>query len=154
MLSRIERGQSSATAQLLNKVCSGLGVTLSALFAAAETPANPLMRRMDQPQWRDPATGYLRRNISAPGTGSSVGIVEVEFPPGESVAFDSQNLAGADQHVWILDGTLELELGGDAFRLDAGDCLMMRLDHPILFRNPLERTIRYVVIISHGATKQ
>ena len=106
------------------------------LFAEAETRASPLSRRADQPIWRDPATHYLRRHVSPPGTGSPVDIVEVEFPPRGSVAFDNQRLAGADQHVWVLDGTLELELGEEVFRLDRGDCLLMRFDRPILFRNP------------------
>ncbi len=151
MLSRIERGESSPTAQLLNKVCGGLGVTLSTLFAATETPASPLARRDDQPTWRDPTTHYLRRAVSPPATGSPVDIVEIEFPPGGSIAFDNQRLAGTDQHIWVLDGTLELELGNETFRLDRGDCLMMRFDRPILFRNPTQRPIRYAVIISHGA---
>jgi transcriptional regulator with XRE-family HTH domain len=153
MLSRIERGESSPTAQLLVKICSGLGVTLSVLFAETEAPVSPLSRRLDQPTWRDPATHYLRRNVSPSGTGSPVDIVEVEFPPGGSVAFDNQHAAGTDQHIWVLSGTLELELGGEAFRLERGDCLMMRFDRPVLFRNPTQRPIRYAVIISHGAVR-
>lgn len=153
MLSRIERGESSPTAQLLNRICGGLGVTLSALFAEAETPASPLARHADQPSWRDPASHYLRRNVSPPGTGSPVALVEIEFPPGGSVAFDNQRPAGTDQHVWVLDGTLELELGGEIFRLETGDCLMMRFDRPILFRNPTERPIRYAVILNQGTTR-
>lgn len=153
MLSRIERGESSPTAQLLNKVCGGLGTTLSVLFAGAEAPVSPLSRRAGQPVWRDPESRYLRRSVSPPGTGSPVDIVEVEFPAGGSVAFDSQRLAGTDQHVWVLDGALEMELGEEAFRLERGDCLMMRFDRPILFRNPAERPIRYAVIISHEAAR-
>ena len=154
MLSRIERGESSPTAQLLVKVCGGLGVSLSALFAAAEAPARPLSRRADQPAWRDPETGYVRRNVSPPGSGSAVEVVEVEFPPGGSVSFDNRRVAGADQHVWVLDGTLELELGGEAFRLEAGDCLVMRFGLPVVFRNPSARPVRYAVIIGHhGAAR-
>jgi len=153
MLSRIERGESSPTAQLLNKVCGGLGITLSALFTETETQGSPLSRRAYQPVWRDPESGYLRRNVSPPGTGSPVDIVEVEFPPGGSVAFDNQHVAGRDQHVWVLDGTLELELGEEAVRLERGDCLMMRFDRPILFRNPTERPVRYAVVISHGGVR-
>ncbi len=103
MLSRIERGKSSATAQLLNKVCGGLGVTLSMLFADQRPSGSPLSRRNDQPTWRDPATHYLRRNVSPAGTGSPVDIVEVEFPADSSVAFDNPRMDGADQHVWILE---------------------------------------------------
>ncbi len=153
MLSRIERGESSPTAQLLNKICAGLGVTLSVLFAEPEETANPLSRRRDQPVWRDPASQYLRRSVSPPGTGSPVDIVEIEFPPGQSVAFDNQRLAGTDQHIWVLEGKLELELGEESFQLGRGDCLMMRFDRPILFRNATARTIRYAVIVSHGAVR-
>jgi transcriptional regulator with XRE-family HTH domain len=153
MLSRVERGESSPTAQLLVKICGGLGVTLSTLFAEAQTPASPLARRADQTTWRDPATHYLRRAISPPGTGSLVDIVEIEFPPGGSVAFGNQRVAGTDQHVWVLDGTLELTLGEETFRLKKGDCLMMHYDRPILFHNPTDRHIRYAVIISHGVAR-
>lgn len=151
MLSRIERGDSSPTAQLLVKVCGGLGITLSALFAEADTPPSPLSRRAAQPTWRDPATGYVRRSVSPVGTGSLVDIAEVEFPPGASVAFDNQRVAGTDQHVWVLDGTLELDVAGEAFRLGAGDCLMMRFNQPLVFRNPAARPVRYAVVISKGA---
>ena len=151
MLSRVERGDSSPTAQLLNKICGGLGIVLSALFAATEAPARPLARRRDQPAWRDPATGYLRRQVSPPGTGSPVDIVEVTFPTGGMVAFDPQRLPGADQHIWVLGGTLDLALGEDTFRLRTGDCLMMGFERPIVFRNPTRRPVRYAVIVSHGA---
>jgi len=153
MLSRIERGESSPTAQLLVKVCGGLGTSLSALFAAAEAPADPVSRRADQPTWRDPESGYLRRNVSPPGAGSAVEVVEVEFPPEGSVSFDNRRVAGTDQHVWVLDGTLELELGDESFRLEAGDCLVMRFGLPVRFRNPEARPVRYAVIIGHGAPR-
>jgi transcriptional regulator with XRE-family HTH domain len=153
MLSRIERGESSPTAQLLGRVCGGLGITLSVLFSETQMPVSPLSRRRDQPTWRDPATGYLRRGVSPAGTGSSVDIVEVEFPPGGSVAFDSLQLAVGDQHVWVLEGTLELALGDAVFRLEAGDCLMMHFDRPVVFRNPTKHQLRYAVIIGHGAAR-
>lgn len=151
MLSRVERGESSPTAQLLNKICGGLDVTLSALFALAENGADPLARKADQPVWRDPATGYVRRSVSPSGTGAPFDLVEVEFPPGGSVGFDNTRAGGAAQLVWILEGRLEIALGEECFQLDAGDCLFMRLDRPIQFRNPTTEPARYAVILSHGA---
>ena len=150
MLSRIERGESSPTAQLLNKVCDGLGITLSALFAEPAPVASPLSRYREQPTWRDPATHYLRRSVSPPGTGSPVDIVEVEFPPGAQVAFDRQRSNDGDQHIWVLDGSLQMQVGNDVHRLEHGDCLMMRFDQPIVFHNPTRRTVRYAVVIHHG----
>lgn len=153
MLSRIERGESSPTAQLLARICGGLGITLAALFAATEAavPGDPIARRADQPIWRDPDTRYLRRQVSPAGTGSPVDIVEVEIPAHGRVAFDAQDLPGADQHIWVLDGALELTLGEQSFRLEQGDCLRMRFGQPVRFRNPAPHPIRYAIILSHGA---
>jgi transcriptional regulator with XRE-family HTH domain len=147
MLSRVERGESSPTAQLLNRICGGLGITLSALFADTEGPVQPLARRRDQPVWRDPASGYLRRSVSPPRAGSGVDIVEIEFPPGQSVTFDNPRSEGIDQHVWVLDGILECGSGDETFRLATGDCLHMHVDRPTSFRNPTDRTVRYAVIV-------
>src|SRR5262245_31243406 len=68
MSSVIERGESSPTAVVLEKLSVGLGVPLARLFDAPADdealPAGPVARRADQPEWRDPASGYLRRNVS------------------------------------------------------------------------------------------
>lgn len=154
MLSRVERGESSPTAQLLNRICGGLGVTLSALFASTENAPSPLARRADQPVWRDPATGYVRRNLSPPGLGAPFDLVEVEFPPGKSVSFDNARAGGLAQLVWLIEGRLEITLGDERFQLDAGDCLFMRLDRPIRFHNPSKAPARYAVVLSHGAPSQ
>src|SRR5436189_1002825 len=80
MISLIERGESSPTAVVLEKLAAGLGVTLASLFdlpAAAPTPSSPVARREEQPQWRDPASGYLRRNVSPAGVPQPMQIVEV-----------------------------------------------------------------------------
>ena len=153
MLSRIERGESSPTAQLLNRVCAGLGVTLSALFASTERPDVPLARRGAQPVWRDPGSGYVRRAVSPTAAGSSAEIVEVEFPAGGSVTFDSSRFAGVDQFVWILEGAMEMTVDERTYRLEAGDCLHMRLDQSIRFRNPTDRAARYAVVLSRGAAR-
>ena len=150
MLSRIERGESSPTAQLLNKICGGLRITLSELFAESGKPASPLCRRADQPAWRDPASGYVRRNVSPAATGSAIDLVEIEFPPGASVAFANDRIAGKDQHIWLLDGAIEIDLDGEIVRLEAGDCFYMRFGKPVRFRNPSSRPARYAVVLSRS----
>ena len=82
MISLIERGESSATAVVLEKLATGLGVPLAALFDPPTAPADPVSRRKQQVQWRDPASGYLRRNVSPAGFASPIHIVDVLFPAG------------------------------------------------------------------------
>src|SRR5262247_4899846 len=52
MISLVERGESSPTAVVLEKLAAGLGVTLASLFDApadpAKSPRGPIARRPDQ----------------------------------------------------------------------------------------------------------
>jgi transcriptional regulator with XRE-family HTH domain len=149
MLSRVERGESSPTAQLLNRLCAGLGVTLSALFAAAASTASPVRRRRDQTAWRDPGSGYVRRVVSPADTGSGTEIIAVDFPAGAEVAF-APHLSGVDQHVWILEGGMQISVGEETYDLAKGDCLLMQIDRPVAFRNPHDRPAQYAVVLSRG----
>jgi transcriptional regulator with XRE-family HTH domain len=144
MISRIERGEVHASAVVLDRLCAGLGVSLSALFAR---DAAPLLRRAEQPVWQDPASGYLRREVAPAGTGSAVRIVEVEFPAGAEVAFERSRQRAIDQHVWVLEGEIEIASGGSVYSLAAGDCLHVRVADNS-FRNGTGRPARYAVILA------
>lgn len=149
MISLIERGESSPTAALLDRLATGLGVSLASLFDAPRPAADPVMRRADQPRWRDPASGYIRRNVS-PGNGvSPIQIVEIEFPAGARVAYDT-GARGAQVHqqVWVLDGAMDVTVGKTRHRLRKGDCLAMQLDQPTMFHNPTRKAARYAVVIA------
>jgi transcriptional regulator with XRE-family HTH domain len=153
MISVVERGESSPTAVLLNKLAVGLGVTLGALFnepaAAAGPSRSPVSRRSDQPEWKDPDSGYVRRNVSPPGMAQRIQIVEACFPPGARIAFETSSRSKrVHQQIWLLEGSMEITVGKDRYRLNEGDCLAMELDQPIVYYNPTKRSARYAVIIT------
>ncbi len=149
MISLIERGESSPTAVVLEKLASGLAVPVPALFDAVEPPASPVARAADQLPWRDPQSGFVRRNVSPAGTGSPIRIAEVSFPPHASVAYETGARAEVlHQHVWVLEGTIDVAYGEDDYRLEAGDCLAVVLDRPLVFRNPGAESARYAVVIA------
>ena len=149
-LSLIERGESSPTAVVLEKLATGLGVPLASLFDAPAAPTDPVSRRKDQVEWRDPASGYIRRNVSPPGFPSPLQIVEVVFPAGARVAYETGPRPGVThEQIWVLQGALEVTLGKVRHELGAGDCLALVLDQPLTFRNRTDKPARYAVIIDH-----
>ena len=153
MISLIERGESSPTAVVLEKLAAGLDVTLASLFdapaAAARAASGPVARCADQPQWQDPASGYRRRNVSPPGVPQPMQIVEVHFPPHGHVAFENGDRdMRVHQQVWVLEGAIDITLGEERHRLREGDCLAMQLDRPTMFHNPTRKTVRYAVVIA------
>src|SRR5437764_1506539 len=85
MISKIERAEVSPTAALLGRLSGAYGITLSALLADHEQQRGPV-RRADQPVWRDPASGYVRRQVSA-SANIPVELTEIDLPPGASVSF-------------------------------------------------------------------
>jgi transcriptional regulator with XRE-family HTH domain len=149
MISLIERGETSPTAVLLEKIATGLGVTLGALFDDARATPNPVSTASDRVRWRDPQSGYVRRNISPANFPSPIRIVEVEFPAGARVAYQTgaREIAVAQQ-IWVRDGTLEVTVGKITHKLAADDCLAMQLDVPVTFRNRTRKVARYVVVLS------
>jgi transcriptional regulator with XRE-family HTH domain len=153
MISLIERGETSPTAVVLEKLAAGLGVMLASLFDApaedGRAPGGPVARRDDQPQWRDPASGYLRRNVSPAGVPQPMRIVEVHFPPRARVAFENAARDGrVHQQVWVLEGEIDVTVGAECYRLRVGDCLAMQLDRPTMFHNPTRKPARYAVVIA------
>lgn len=148
MISLVERGESSPTAVVLEKLATGLGVSLATLFETPAAPPHPLSRRADQVEWRDPASGYRRRNVSPDGFPSPIQIVEVNFPAGARVAYETAARSGVThQQVWVLQGMIEVVLGKERFELGTGDCLAMVLDRPITYHNPTSKPARYCVVI-------
>lgn len=149
-ISLIERGRSSPTAVVLDRLASALGVSVASMFEAAEAPAepSPLVRVADQPVWRDPGSGYTRRNVSPPGA-SPLQMVDVIFPAGQRVAFEtSERDAAIHQLVWMIDGVMEIAHGDELWQLAMGDCLALKLDAPIRFHNPGAQPARYLVALT------
>jgi transcriptional regulator with XRE-family HTH domain len=151
-ISLIERGESSATATVLDKLTGALGVTVASLFEQP-APPEPLSRRGDQPVWTDPDSGYVRRNLSPPAY-SPIQLVEVDFPAQGRVAYETAaRNVDIYQQVWIIDGTMDLTVGTTCWRLAAGDCLGMRLDQPLTYHNPTDKPARYLVALVSQAHK-
>jgi transcriptional regulator with XRE-family HTH domain len=167
MISKIERGESSPTAVLLGKLSAALELSVSELLtgarlgdgqepAAAERPpvdatgGGRVRRTADTPQWRDPDTGYLRRQISTPGFPAAV--TEVTLPPGARVPYPAAAYAFIAQLVWVLSGELTLTDGAVRRVLAAGDTFELGQPRSREFSNETAQECRYVVVVTRKST--
>jgi transcriptional regulator with XRE-family HTH domain len=149
MLSLVERGESSPTAVVLEKIATGLGVPLASLFDDVGAPPNPVSRASERAMWRDPQSGYERSNISPPNYPSPIQLVEVMLPAGARVAYEAAaSKANIHQQIWLQEGSLELTIGSVVHKLHAGDCIAMQLEQPVTFRNRTRNPVRYIVVLS------
>ena len=146
MISKVERGEASPTAALLSRLSGAFGITMSALLARAEQHGGRLMRAADQPRWQDPATGYIRRQISAPSD-MPVELVSVELPAGAYVPCPASSYAFIRQLIWMLAGELTFVEGATTHRLRPGDCLELGPPADCEFRNESRATCSYLVVV-------
>ena len=163
MISKIERGESSPTAVVLGKLSAALELSVPDLLAgaadggpgseaAAREPAaaGAVRRAADTPEWRDPDTGYLRRQVSTPRFPAAV--TEVTLPPGAVVPYPAGAYAFIAQLVWVLSGQLTLADGPAVHVLAAGDAFELGEPRPREFRNETAAACRYVVVVARKAT--
>jgi transcriptional regulator with XRE-family HTH domain len=149
MIGKIERGEAQPTAALLGRLIGPLGLTMSELFARVEAAPSRLARRDDQPLWTDPETGYRRRSVSPPH--GHIQLVEVELPPGTSVAYPPDPFVLTHHQIWVLDGRLLFREGDVEHDLRTGDCLELGPPQACTYTNPSGDITRYLVALTRHA---
>jgi transcriptional regulator with XRE-family HTH domain len=148
MISKIERGETSPTAALLGRLSGAFGITLSKLLDNAEISFDRLQRKAQQPQWTDPATGYVRTRIT-PDAARPLEVIAIELPPGARVAFPASAYSFVQQSIWVTSGCLTFMEGAVIHDLEQGDCLQLGPPTDCAFENRTETPTKYTVVLLH-----
>ena len=147
MISKIERGEASPTAALLGRLSAAFGLTMSQLFARVEGGGGRVTRAADQPVWRDPATGFVRRSLTPPDD-APLELVWGEMPPGAGVAYPAESYRFlADQQIVVVEGRLTVVQGEETHDLGPGDCVRYGPPRDSMIRNDGTATCRYLVAV-------
>lgn len=146
-ISKIERGEASPTAALLARLSGAFELTLAALLTRAEADGGRKMAAADQPRWRDPDTGYLRRQVFARGD-HPVELVQVELPAGARVDLPASSYAFIRQVVWLMGGALEIVEGRRTTALAPGDSYAFGPPADSAFSNPGAEPAVYLVAVA------
>ncbi|MEE1793490.1 XRE family transcriptional regulator [Streptomyces sp. BE308] len=146
-LSRLERGELSPTATLLGRLCTVYGRTMSRLLMEVEAEPVMFVPVDKQPVWRDEAAGFVRRSVSPPHAGLRAEVIESTLEAGASLAYEHAPVPGVEQHIWVLEGTVEITVDGNAYRVGRGDSLRFRLHGPSHFHCPGPERVRYALVI-------
>lgn len=146
-LSRLENAEVSATASVLGRLCAAYGLTVSRLMHMVEDDFAPLVRRDRQEVWRDPSTGFLRRAVSPPARALAGEVLDCTLEPGTQIAYDAPPKEGLEHHLLMIEGRLEIEVGGQTHALGPGDCLRYQLFGPSRFETPHAHGARYLLFM-------
>jgi transcriptional regulator with XRE-family HTH domain len=148
-ISKIERGEVSPSAVILLRLATAFDLTLAGLLLRAEGDKPRLSRAADQKLWRDPATGYVRRQVFN-RSDHPLELVQVEMPPGQHVHLPADSFARIRQILWVQSGTLAVTENGETHILKAGDCLGFGPPAETVFANQSARTCHYVIALARS----
>lgn len=151
MISKIELGTSNPTAKVLGRLTSALGVTLSSLLAEERAVASRKpYRAADQPVWKDPDTGYLRRQLTLKEPGAGPELVFIELPADVSIEFPDASESGTCHAIWVLDGELAVTHAGTRHQLRTGDSLNLGIPDVCSFATLTGSGCSYVIAIGRA----
>lgn len=146
-LSRLENAEVSPTASVLGKLCAAYGLTMSRLMHMVEDDFVPLVRRSSQAVWTDQTNGFRRRSVSPPAQPLAAEVLECELAPNTYITYDQPPRPGLEHHLLLLEGQLEVSVGGQTYDLRPGDCLRYLLFGPSAFTTPEQCSARYLLVI-------
>src|SRR6202022_1807893 len=148
-ISKIERAEASPTAVVLVRIAGAFDLTLASLMLRAEGQGERLTRSSDQPIWRDPETGYLRKQVfNRPD--HPLEIIRVELPAGKRVVLPASSYARIRQAVWVESGSLGIIEGGERHELRTGDCLGLGSPSEVPFANETSAPRVYVARLARA----
>lgn len=148
-ISKIERGDASPTAGVLVRLAAAFDLTLAGLLVRAEAGSDRLTRAADQPVWRDPDTGYVRRQVFL-RPDHPLEIVAVTMPAGRQAMLPAATYAFIRQVIWLTEGELVISDADGPHAMAAGDCLAFGPPADVTIANESDRPARYVVTLTRS----
>lgn len=137
MISDIERGAKSPTIATLSALAAALGVPISTLVdIAIPVPTRiRVVRGSERPPVIELATGASRQSFGPAIPGSKVEFLRYLVPPHITAGPFAAHEKGTIEHVHVATGTVQIAVGDEVVRLEAGDSCSCRADAPHFFDN-------------------
>jgi transcriptional regulator with XRE-family HTH domain len=135
MLSAVERGQKAATVTVLDRIASGLGMSLPALIAAA-TDSSVIVRRAAEQDVINEPGGWQRTILTPVVAGVNFEWIRTVLPAGCDAGWYPAYAPGSHEFVAVDSGTLRLRLDSREIDLNAGDSIYFAADARHGYANP------------------
>lgn len=151
MLSQVERGETSPTLVVAEKIAAGLELTLSQLLRLDEGEHVAISRSGERRRYERGGHRFEELTPPLPGQRADVSVHTLE--PGATTggpADPPMHEPGSRETAVILDGRLALFVDGARHELGAGDSVTFDADLPHHFENDDREATRFIAVIAAG----
>lgn len=131
-ISQLERDTTTPSLSSLARICDALGVRMGDVFDAPSPDLVRLIRRDERRavEWNP------NHFLLSPPQESRLQAIESHIPPAGGAGEEAYSFPGDVEFVYVLSGSLELRVGEEPYRLEAGDALTYPLREPHTWSNP------------------
>jgi len=151
MLSQVERGETSPTLAVAQRIAGGLDLPLSTLLRLDERQPVMLVRKTERRTER--RDGHVVQELTRPAPGERASVTAHSLRPGGRTggAHDKPvHAPGSRETVTVQSGRLVLVIDGDRHELAEGDTVTFDADLPHHFENPESEHARFLSVVSAG----
>ena len=147
-VSLIERGLSSPSVDTLQRLASGLGVSIAAFFETGEPPAR-LVLTPSANRARSRAPGTTIEHLGSGLADHAFASFLITMEPGTSTNTTPIEHSGAEW-VYCLAGLIAYEVEGKEYHLTTGDSLLFDASLPHRWQNPGPEQAQMLLILDAG----
>jgi XRE family transcriptional regulator, regulator of sulfur utilization len=151
MLSQVERGETSPTLAVAERIAGGLELSLSQLLRLDETDGVTVVRAPERRHGGGRRHRYEVLTPPLPGLRAEVSLHSLA--PGASTAGPDDppmHEPGSRETAVVVDGPLRFVCGGRGHDLDGGDSVTFDADLPHHFENPGTADARFYAVVAAG----
>jgi XRE family transcriptional regulator, regulator of sulfur utilization len=151
MLSPVERGETSPTLSVAERIAGGLELSLSQLLRLDESDGVSVVRAAERRRGGGPRHRYEVLTPPLPGLRAEVSLHSLA--PGASTAEPDDppmHEPGSRETAVVVEGAVSFVCGGRAHELDSGDSVTFDADLPHHFENPGDADARFYAVVAAG----
>jgi transcriptional regulator with XRE-family HTH domain len=151
MLSQVERGETSPTLAVAEKIAAGLELTLSQLLRLDEDRHVVVVRSADRRTRRK--RGHTVEELTPPLPGQRADVSIHTLTPGAATGGPHDppmHEPGSRETAVVLEGSVELFIDGQRHELAEGDTVTFDADLPHHFENNGSAETRFIAIVAAG----
>jgi len=150
MLSQIEREKANPTIAITWRLANALGVQIGELLAGSEKDVETIrvLEAHETPTLPGAHAGYTLRILGPMELAGKYEWYELTLAPGGELVSQPHD-PGTTEHLTILHGSMELEVGAQKKKVKLGGTARYAADLPHAIRNPGKAEAKALLVVIH-----
>ena len=149
MLSQVERGETSPTLAVAERISSGLELSLSQLLRLDEAPPVAIVRAAERPLVGS-GTGHRHELLTPDGPGQRAAVSRHTLEPGAVTGGAPMHEPGSREFALVERGGVRLVVAAEAHDLVQGDSVTFDADLPHRFENAGPDPAVFLSVVTAG----